>query len=106
MKLLIAEKPSVAQEIAAVAGANKRRTGYLEGNGWIVSWCYGHLVDLADPPTYDPTLSKWSLDTLPILPEQFQTVVQKNTAEQFERLKGLMNRCNGAGGSDRCRTRG
>lgn len=92
MKLLIAEKPSVAQEIAAVAGANKRRTGYLEGNGWIVSWCYGHLVDLADPPTYDPTLSKWSLDTLPILPEQFQTVVQKNTAEQFERLKGLMNR--------------
>ena len=92
MKLLIAEKPSVAQEIAAVAGANKRRTGYLEGNRWIVSWCYGHLVDLADPPTYDPTLSKWSLDTLPILPEQFQTVVQKNTAEQFERLKGLMNR--------------
>ena len=92
MKLLIAEKPSVAQEIAAVAGANKRRTGYLEGNGWIVSWCYGHLVDLANPPTYDPTLSKWSLDTLPILPEQFQTVVQKNTAEQFERLKGLMNR--------------
>ena len=92
MKLLIAEKPSVAQEIAAVVGADKRRTGYLEGNGWIVSWCYGHLVDLADPPTYDPALSKWSLDALPILPDRFQTVVQKNTAEQFDRLKGLMNR--------------
>ena len=54
MRLLIAEKPSVAQEIAAVVGADKRHTGYLEGNGWLVSWCYGHLVDLADPSAYDP----------------------------------------------------
>lgn len=92
MKLLIAEKPSVAQEIAAVVGADKRRTGYLEGNGWIVSWCYGHLVDLAEPATYDPTLNEWSLDTLPILPERFQTVIQKSTADQFGRLKDLMNR--------------
>ena len=92
MKLLIAEKPSVAQEIAAVVGADKRRTGYLEGNGWIVSWCYGHLVDLADPPTYNPELSQWSLETLPILPEQFQTVIGEKTKDQFERVKELMAR--------------
>lgn len=92
MKLLIAEKPSVAQDIAAVVGADKRRTGYLEGNGWIVSWCYGHLVDLADPPTYNPELSQWSLETLPILPEQFQTVIGEKTKDQFERVKELMER--------------
>lgn len=92
MRLLIAEKPSVAQEIAAVVGADKRHTGYLEGNGWLVSWCYGHLVELADPSAYDPALCKWELDALPILPEQFRTVVGQSTKNQFERIKGLMAR--------------
>ena len=92
MKLLIAEKPSVAQEIAAVVGADKRHSGYLEGNGWLVSWCYGHLVELADPSAYDPALCKWELDALPILPEQFRTVVGQSTKNQFERIKGLMAR--------------
>lgn len=92
MRLLIAEKPSVAQEIAAVVGADKRHSGYLEGNGWLVSWCYGHLVDLADPSAYDPALCKWELDALPILPEQFRTVVGQSTKNQFERIKGLMAR--------------
>ena len=79
MKLLIAEKPSVAQEIAAVVGADKRHTGYLEGNGWLVSWCYGHLVDLANPSAYDPALCTWELDALPILPEQLSAKVQKTS---------------------------
>ena len=92
MKLLIAEKPSVAQEIAAVVGADKRHSGYLEGNGWLVSWCYGHLVELADPSAYDPALCKWELDALPILPEQFRTVVGQSTKNQFERIRGLMAR--------------
>ena len=75
MKLVIAEKPSVAQSLAAVIGANIRKDGYLEGNGWRVSWCVGHLAGLADADAYNPDYAKWRYDDLPILPEPWQMVV-------------------------------
>ena len=71
-KLVIAEKPSVAQSLAAVIGATVRKDGYLEGNGWRVSWCVGHLAGLADADSYDPKYAKWRYDDLPILPEHWQ----------------------------------
>ena len=74
MKLVIAEKPSVAQSLAAVIGATARKDGYLEGGGWRVSWCVGHLAGLADADSYDPKYAKWRYDDLPILPEHWQMV--------------------------------
>ena len=71
MKLVIAEKPSVAQSLAKVIGANKRCDGYLEGGGYLVSWCVGHLVELSAPERYDERFSKWRLEDLPILPEKW-----------------------------------
>ena len=91
MKLVIAEKPSVAQSLAAVIGATVRKDGYLEGNGWRVSWCVGHLAGLADADTYDPKYAKWRYDDLPILPEHWQMVVGKDKKKQFDILKKLMN---------------
>ena len=70
-KLVIAEKPSVAHSLAAVIGATARKDGYLEGNGWRVSWCVGHLAGLADADSYDPKYAKWRYDDLPILPEHW-----------------------------------
>ena len=72
MKLVIAEKPSVAQSLSAVIGATARKDGYLEGSGWRVSWCVGHLAGLADADSYDPKYAKWRYDDLPIL-QQHQT---------------------------------
>ena len=91
MKLVIAEKPSVAQSLAAVIGATARKNGYLEGNGWRVSWCVGHLAGLADADSYDPKYAKWRYDDLPILPEHWQMVVGKDKKKQFDILKKLMN---------------
>ena len=71
MKLVIAEKPSVAQSLARVIGATKRQDGYLEGNGYLVSWCVGHLVELSAPERYNERFAKWRLEDLPILPERF-----------------------------------
>ena len=90
-KLVIAEKPSVAQNLAAVIGATIRKDGYLEGNGWRVSWCVGHLAGLADADSYDPKYAKWRYDDLPILPEYWQMVVGKDKKKQFDILKKLMN---------------
>ena len=64
MKLVIAEKPSVAQSLSAVIGATARKDGYLEGNGWRVSWCVGHLAGLADADSYDPKYAKWRYDEI------------------------------------------
>ncbi len=89
--LVIAEKPSVAQSLAAVIGATARKDGYLEGNGWRVSWCVGHLAGLADADSYDPKYAKWRYDDLPILPEHWQMVVGKDKKKQFDILKKLMN---------------
>ena len=91
MKLVIAEKPSVAQSLSAVIGATARKDGYLEGNGWRVSWCVGHLAGLADADVYNPDYAKWRYDDLPILPEHWQMVVGKDKKKQFAVLKQLMN---------------
>ena len=92
MKLVIAEKPSVAQSLARVIGADKRCDGYLEGGGYLVSWCIGHLVELSAPERYDERYSKWRLEDLPILPETWRYEVSAGTAKQFKILKTLMER--------------
>ena len=92
MKLVIAEKPSVAQSIAKVIGATERQDGYLEGNGYIVSWCVGHLVELAEPEFYDEKYSKWRYEDLPILPKEWEYQVSESTRKQFKVLKDLMKR--------------
>ena len=92
MRFVIAEKPSVAQSLAAVLGAKQRRDGYLEGNGWLVSWCFGHLAELADAGVYDPEYAKWRYDDLPILPESWRFTVSPDKRGQFDTLRGLMRR--------------
>ena len=92
MKLVLAEKPSVAQSIAKVLGANKRSDGYLEGNGYLVSWCVGHLVELAQPEAYDEKYGKWVYNDLPIFPADWKYKVSSATKKQFAILKKLMAR--------------
>lgn len=92
MQLVIAEKPSVAQSIAHVIGADERKDGFLEGNGYIVSWCIGHLVELAQPESYGEQWKKWTYESLPMIPEEWQTEVKSGTAAQYKVLKGLMHR--------------
>lgn len=89
--LVIAEKPSVAQSIARVLGAKNRHDGYVEGGGYIISWCVGHLVALAQAEAYDERFAKWRCDDLPILPAPFQFTVNERTKKQFNVLKNLMN---------------
>ena len=91
MKLVLAEKPSVAQSIAKVLGATKREDGYLEGNGYRVSWCIGHLVELASADTYREEWKKWSYETLPIIPEKWQYQVKEQTKKQYQVLKKLFH---------------
>ncbi len=90
--LIITEKPSVARAIAAALGANVRGDGCIHGNNLIVSWCYGHLVELAVPAAYDEKLSKWRREDLPILPEPWKISVMRDKWTQFEILRGLMQR--------------
>ena len=89
MKLVLAEKPSVAMSLSKVIGANQRGDGYMEGNGYLVSWCVGHLVELSQPEAYDEKYAKWRYDDLPILPEHWQYA---STKKQFGILKKLMQR--------------
>ena len=91
-KLIVAEKPSVAMAYAKVLGATNRQDGYLEGNGYLVSWCVGHLVELAPPNVYDAKYVKWSIADLPILPERWQYLVSSSTKKQFGILQKLMHR--------------
>ena len=90
MILVIAEKPSVAQSIANVLGASSRKDGYLEGNNYIVSWCVGHLVGLADASSYDERFAKWRYSDLPIVPEEWLFEVPKDKQKQFKVLRDLM----------------
>jgi len=90
LRLVIAEKPSVAQSIAAVIGARKRCDGYLEGGGYLVSWCVGHLIELAAADAYDEKYSKWRYDDLPILPQKWMYSISPDTKKQFSILKKLM----------------
>ena len=92
MRLVIAEKPSVAQSLAAVLGAEQRRTGYWEGGSWLVSWCLGHLAELADAAAYDPDYAKWRLEDLPILPESWRFTIAKDKRDQFDTLRTLLRR--------------
>lgn len=91
MQLVITEKPSVAQSVAHVIGASERKDGYMEGNGYIVSWCIGHLVELAKPEAYSDIWKKWEYASLPMIPGEWQTEVKGSTAAQYKVLKGLMH---------------
>ena len=91
MQLVVTEKPSVAQAIARVIGADGRKDGYMEGNNYIVSWCVGHLVELAQPDAYSDAWKKWNYESLPMIPEKWQTEVKSDTAAQYKVLKGLMH---------------
>ncbi len=91
MRLVIAEKPSVGQSIAKVIGATISMNGYMEGNGYLVSWCLGHLVELAPPEEYGEAYKKWNKKDLPIIPEKYQYEILENTKATFCRLKKLMH---------------
>ena len=93
MKLVIAEKPSVAQNISAVIGAKVRKDGYMEGNGYLVSWCVGHLVELASADCYDEKYAKWQYKDLPILPlNNWKYVISKGKEKQMKIIGNLMKR--------------
>ncbi|CAL7880935.1 DNA topoisomerase [Fusobacterium necrophorum subsp. funduliforme] len=89
--LVIAEKPSVAISIAKVIGATKKKDGYYEGNGYRVSWCVGHLIQMANPESYDERYAKWNMADLPIIPKEYKYEIVKSTKKQFMILKKLMN---------------
>ena len=92
MKLVICEKPSVAKSIASALGVTSRANGYFEGNGYLISWCIGHLVGLTDAAAYDDRYKKWQYEDLPILPDPFRYVVTEEKAAQFHILRSLMER--------------
>lgn len=92
MQLVITEKPSVARSIADVIGAKERKDGYMEGNGWLVSWCVGHLVEPAQPEGYGERWKKWDYGSLPMLPEKWKYEVKAGTKAQYDVLCRLMNR--------------
>ena len=91
-QLVIAEKPSVARSIAGVIGAMEKHDGYLQGNGYLVSWCIGHLVSFADAGRYDERFKKWRYEDLPILPEKWQYIIPDEKKQQFDILRSLMER--------------
>lgn len=91
-RLVLAEKPSVAKSLALVLGANERKDGFLVGGGYIVSWCFGHLVELAHPAAYGEQYKRWAYDTLPILPETWRYTAQSDKKKQLAILRSLMNR--------------
>ena len=90
--MIVTEKPSVAMSYAKILGVHGRQDGYLEGNGYLVSWCVGHLVELAPPSAYGEQYVKWNIADLPILPEKWQYLVSASTKKQFGILKKLMHR--------------
>ncbi|MGX7095265.1 DNA topoisomerase 3 [Gemella bergeri] len=89
--LVISEKPSVAISISKVLGATEKKDGYYEGNGYKVSWCVGHLIQMANPDAYDEKYAKWKIDDLPIIPKEYKYETAKSTKKQFNILKKLMN---------------
>lgn len=91
MKLVIAEKPSVAISIAKVIGATKKKDGHYEGNEYKVSWCVGHLIQMANPESYDEKYAKWNMADLPIIPKEYKYEIAKSTKKQFAILKKLMS---------------
>ncbi len=94
MQLYLCEKPSQGRDIARALGANQRNDGYLQNSQVIVSWCIGHLLEIQPPDAYDPRYKRWSLNDLPILPQQWQLEAKKSTRKQLNVLKKLLKRCN------------
>ena len=92
MQLVIAEKPSVAQSIAAALGVKEKKDGYMEGDKYLISWCVGHLVQLSEAAAYGEQYQKWNYDSLPILPHEWQYTVAADKGKQFKILKELMHR--------------
>ena len=92
MKLVICEKPSVGAAVAAALGVREKKDGYIEGNGYVISWCIGHLVQLSEAAAYGEQYKKWSYDSLPILPQEWQYTVAADKGKQFKILKDLMHR--------------
>lgn len=90
--VVIAEKPSVARDIARVLKCNKKGNGFLEGDKYIVTWALGHLVTLADPESYDVKYKTWNLEDLPMLPERLKLTVIKQTGKQFNAVKSQLSR--------------
>ncbi len=91
-RLVITEKPSAAQSISAVLQAEKREGGFFSGGDWLVSWCVGHLAELAEPAVYDPKYDKWRREDLPILPDSWRFTIRKDRRGQFDTLRTLMRR--------------
>jgi DNA topoisomerase-3 len=91
-RLVIAEKPSVGAAIGKALGVTERKDGYLQGGGYIISWCVGHLVGLASATAYDEKYAKWRYEDLPILPEVWQLTTGEDKKKQFNILCSLMNR--------------
>ena len=89
--LIVCEKPSVAKSIAAVLGAKERREGAYFGNGYIVTWCFGHLLELAEPDEYDARFAKWRYEDLPIIPSMWKHVPAKDKATQLKIVKELIS---------------
>ena len=87
---VVAEKPSVARDIARVLGASQRGDGYLHGGGYVVTWAIGHLVALAQPHQIDPEWKRWRMDTLPMLPSAWPLVVLPDTRDQFAVVKKIL----------------
>ena len=94
LSLVIAEKPSVAQAIAAALGVTHKHNSYLEGNGYLVSWCFGHLAGLANADYYEAGYAKWKKEDLPILPSPFRFLVSEDKKQQFDLLTELIPREN------------
>jgi DNA topoisomerase-3 len=92
MRLIITEKPSQAAAYAAVLGADKRESVFYSGNGYIIAWCYGHLLELAAPESYDERFKRWNYADLPIIPQEWIHVPAKGKAEQLKVVRFLMNR--------------
>ena len=106
--LVIAEKPSVARDIARVLHCEKKLDGGMEGRDYIVTWALGHLVTLADPEAYDKKYVKWEMETLPMMPDKMKLVVIPQTGKQFRAVKALLfpERRRKRGHRHRCRTGG
>jgi DNA topoisomerase-3 len=93
MKLIIAEKPSVAQDIASALKVSTKKNGYFESQEYKISWCFGHLISLSSPEKYDPKYKKWCFENLPIIPNNFKTEIITEKEKQFYILKDLMHQC-------------
>lgn len=91
-RLVVTEKPSVGQSIAAALGVTGRKDGYMEGGGWLISWCVGHLAELSEPAAYDPDYAKWRQEDLPILPESWRFTIRADKRSQFDLLRTLLRR--------------